>query len=166
MTALRFVLAGFAALAVVAFAAFLGKPSPDLAETGFVTLEGESFRASDLRGKVVAVSFWATTCGTCLKEIPKLVDRHRKFSPRGYEMLAVAMRHDEPARVTDFARRRALPFKVALDHSGDIARRFGGVRETPTIFVIDRQGRVLKRFRGRTDWAKFDALVEQALLQP
>ena len=132
-------------------------------EVRFAALSGEQFSTSDLRGKVVLVNFWATWCTTCVQEMPKFTDTYRKFSPRGYEMIAVAVQSDHPNNVAAFTQKRALPFKVALDGDGDIAKQFGRVRITPTSFLIDKNGRVLKEYIGEPDWAEFHALVEKAL---
>jgi peroxiredoxin len=95
--------------------------------------------------------------------MPKMIDTYRKFAPRGYEMVAVAVQSDHPNSVAAFVQKRALPFKVALDGDGDIAKQFGRVRITPTSFLIDKNGRVLKEYIGEPDWVEFDALVEKAL---
>jgi peroxiredoxin len=136
------------------------RPAP---EVRFTTLAGETFSTSQLRGKVVLVNFWATYCASCVQEMPRIVDAHHKFAPRGYETVAVAVRQDNPQRVAKFASSRALPFRVALDSSGEIAKEFGNVRLTPVSFVIDRQGRVLRRFVGEPNWSEFHDLVEHAL---
>ncbi len=47
------------------------------------------------------------------------VDVHRKYAARGYETVAVAVKHDSPAKVADYAARRALPFKMAFDRTGE-----------------------------------------------
>ena len=133
-----------------------------MSDARFSALSGENFSLSELHGKVVLVNFWATYCTSCMQEMPKMVDTYRKFAPRGYEMVAVAVKHDHPDRVAEFAARRALPFKVAFDSSGDIALRFGNVRITPMSFLIDKKGRVLKRYVGEPDWAEFHQLVERA----
>jgi peroxiredoxin len=78
-------------------------------------------------------------------------------------MVAVAVQSDPPSAVAEFAKRRALPFRVALDSSGEIARRFGQVRITPSSFLIDREGRIVKQFVGEPDWAEFHALIERTL---
>src|SRR5918996_2176512 len=120
-------------LAAIAVAAFLILfPRPTAPEVRFVALSGENFSTSELRGKVVLVNFWATYCASCLHEMPKLIETHEKFSPRGYETVAVAVRKDDPGRVAEFATKRSLPFKVALDSSGQVAKGFGNVRVTPT----------------------------------
>ena len=96
--------------------------APDAA---FVRLDGSGARISELRGKVLLVNFWATSCATCVAEMPGLIDTHRRFNARGYETLAVAMSYDPPAYVSNFAQRRELPFWVAIDNTGAIAKAFG-----------------------------------------
>jgi peroxiredoxin len=132
----------------------------------FITLSGRSLSTADLRGKVVLVNFWATSCVACVEEMPRMEAAWRKFSPRGYEMVAVAMSYDHPNLVADFAQKRALPFQVALDTDGAAARSFGNVNATPTTFLLDRRGRIVKRYLGEPDWAEFNALVERALAEP
>jgi peroxiredoxin len=138
----------------------LFKPAPDVR---FTALSGETFSTSELRGKVVLVNFWATYCTSCVQEMPKIVDTYKKFAPRGYETVAVAVRHDNPNRVAKFAASHDLPFKVALDSSGQLAKEFGNVRVTPMSFLIDKQGRVLRRYVGEPNWTEFHELVERAL---
>jgi peroxiredoxin len=136
------------------------RPAP---QVSFVQLSGETFSTSDLRGKVVLVNFWGSYCTSCIKEMPHMVETHRKFAPRGFETVAVATRHDSAQRVRHFAASRALPFKVALDSSGEVAKEFGNVRLTPTSFLIDREGRVLRRYVGEHDWAGLRRDVEREL---
>lgn len=158
------VLAGALATAVLAvFAASLARPLPRVPEVHLTTLAGERIATSTLGGKVAVVSFWSTSCGICLKEMPQLVERHRTYGARGYETIAVAVHSDHPARVRELAGRRSLPYKVAFDADAQAAAAFGNVRLTPTTFIVDRRGRVLKRYVGRVPWAEFDAIVERAL---
>jgi len=157
-------LVAVAAVTVSAIAAIseltLIKPAP---EVRFTPLSGDAFSTSELRGKVVLVNFWATYCAECIQEMPKLVETYKKFAPRGYETVAIAVRHDNPGRVAQFVAKNQLPFKVALDSSGALAKEFGNVRVTPMSFLIDKRGRVLKRFVGEPNWAEFHELVERAL---
>ena len=132
-------------------------------EVRYTQLNGETFSTSDLRGKVVVVNFWGSYCTPCVKEMPNLVQAHERFAPRGYETVSIAVRHDNPQRVIRFVTRHALPFRIALDSKGELAKEFGNVRITPTSFVIDRKGRILKRYVGEHDWAEFNRLVEQEL---
>src|SRR4051812_9424476 len=152
-----------ALLGVLFTLALAGCGKPQAPEVRFASVSGESFSTSQLRGKVVLVNFWATWCVTCVREMPKMVETYRKFAPRGYEVVAVAVQSDPPGAVTEFARRRELPFRVALDTNGELAKSFGQVRITPSSFLIDREGRIVKHFVGEPDWAEFHALIERTL---
>lgn len=150
-------------LALGAAMAVIFRPAPPAPEAKFMTLAGETLHTRDFRGKVWLVNFWATTCATCVKEMPALVDLHRKFSPRGFEVVAVAMSYDPPNYVAAFARQRALPFRVALDVNEQLARDFGGVRLTPTSFLVDKEGRIVQQYLGEPDFGKLEKLIEGLL---
>ena len=165
MKAKLIVAVGLVAIAAGAGFALLARhtSAPDVR---FVTLAGQNFTTAELRGKVVLVNFWATSCVVCVEEMPKMVQAWKKFSPRGYEMVAVAMSYDHPNLVAEFAQKGGLPFKVVLDSDGTVASGFGGVRGTPTTFLLDKRGRIVKQYLGEPDWAEFHALVERALAEP
>jgi peroxiredoxin len=154
-----------ATLAIASFAMLLTMPVRSAPEARFSTLSGETFGTAALHGKVAVVNFWSTSCATCMAEMPKMAQAYRAFAPRGYEMVAVAMKRDDPAQVAALAASGALPFKVALDPAGEIAARFGNIHITPTTFLIDKRGRILRRFVGEPDWKEFERLVEKALAQ-
>ena len=67
-----------------------------------------------LEGRVTLVNFWATSCTTCVAEMPEIVATYNKFKDKGYDTLAVAMSYDPPAFVARFAETRKLPFGVAM----------------------------------------------------
>jgi peroxiredoxin len=158
-------IAVLAVLAIGAFVATLSMPVRSAPEARFSTLSGESFVTSELRGKVAVVNFWATNCAPCLAEMPKLSETYRKFAPQGLEMVAVALHHDRPERVAEYARRQALPFKVALDTDRRIAGAFGNVHITPTTFLLDKHGRIIRRIQGEPDWRELHILVDKALAE-
>lgn len=136
------------------------EPAPAVTYT---LLDGTKVSTDDLRGKVVLVNFWATSCVTCVKEMPDIAATHEKFRARGFETIAVAMSYDPPAFVSRFAETRQLPFAVAIDHTGEIARGFGDVRLTPTTFLIDKRGDIVKRYVGEPDFAALHVLVDKLL---
>ena len=138
------------------------EPAPQFSYT---LLDGARKSSEALRGKVVLVNFWATTCASCVKEMPQLVATHRQFQPRGFETLAVAMSYDAPASVSDFAQSRGLPFGVVIDNTGAIAKAFPGVRGTPTTFVIDKHGAIAKRIVGEPDFNELKLLVDRLLTE-
>ncbi len=131
----------------------------------YTLLDGGVRNSQALRGQVVLINFWATTCAVCVKEMPALVATHQRFQPLGLQMLAVAVRHDPPALVADFARRQALPFGVVIDNTGAIADGFGDVRGTPTTYVVNRAGLVAQRMEGAPHFKRLHQLIEQLLAQ-
>ena len=135
-------------------------------EVGYTLLDGRQARLSGTRGRVLLVNFWATSCATCVAEMPALVDTWRRHRERGFETLAVAMQHDPPALVARFAQARALPFGVVIDNTGAVARAFGDVRVTPTTFVVDRRGGIAARYEGAPDFAKLHGLLDALLAAP
>ena len=129
----------------------------------FTTLAGKPVTSSDLRGKVVLVNFWATTCAVCARELPEMVATYQTYAARGFEIIAVAMPYDRPDWVADYARRRQLPFTVALDYDGTINRAFGGINATPTAFLIDKRAVILRRTVGEPDFVELRTKIEQEL---
>ena len=129
----------------------------------FTTLAGKPIAPEDLRGKVVLVNFWATTCEVCARELPQIVGTYQTYASRGFEVIAVAMPYDRPDWVVDYARRHELPFKVALDFEGTINRAFGGIEATPTAFLIDKRGKILQRIVGEPDFARLRETIEREL---
>ncbi len=134
-------------------------------ESTFVLLDGSTLTTSDLRGKVTLVNFWATTCVSCVKEMPMLASTYNKYREQGYETIAVAMSYDPPAWVLNFAQTRQLPFRVALDNTGEIAKNWGDVQLTPTTYLVDKQGRIVKRYIGEPEIRALHQLIEKLLAQ-
>ncbi|WP_338846031.1 TlpA disulfide reductase family protein [Massilia sp. W12] len=129
----------------------------------YTNLQGKKFDSASLRGKVVMVNFWATSCASCVREMPQMVETWQKYNPRGLEFVAVAMQYDPPNYVINYAETRKLPFHVALDYKGELAKAFGNVSMTPTTFVIDKQGRIVKRYVGEPSFAELHQLLEKEL---
>ncbi len=133
--------------------------------TKFVLLDGSSLSTEDLRGNVALVNFWATSCTTCVAEMPQLIQTYEKYKHRGYRTVAVAMSYDPPAYVVNFASTRRLPFDVAIDNTGTVARSWGDVQLTPTTFLLNRRGEIVKRYVGQPDFAELQRLIDQLLEQ-
>lgn len=157
------ILAALAAGAIAIGAYMIVGIRPAAPAVTFVSLQGEQITTASLRGKVVLVNFWATDCVTCVREMPQITATYNKYRAQGFETIAVAMRHDPPNYVLDYAEKNRLPFKVALDPLGDLAQAFGDVKLTPTTFIIDKQGRLVMRILGEPDFVKLHALLEEKL---
>ncbi|ALV08883.1 TlpA disulfide reductase family protein [Roseateles depolymerans] len=155
------------ALAAGAGFAFKGSLARDVAPpVRYVLLDGSHHESQQAwAGKVMLVNFWATSCTTCVKEMPEVVATYQKYKDKGFDTLAVAMSYDPPAYVANFAESRQLPFKVAMDSTGDIARSFGQVQLTPTTFLINKRGEIVKRFVGEPDFNALHATIEKLLAE-
>ena len=127
----------------------------------YTLLDGRKGDLAALRGHVVLVNFWATDCAPCVEEMPAMIANWRRFSPQGFETLAVSMSYDPPALVSNFAQARALPFGVAIDNTGEVARRLGDVQFTPTSLLINKRGEIVKRWVGKTDFTAIAPLIAE-----
>ncbi|HXA46217.1 MAG TPA: TlpA disulfide reductase family protein [Burkholderiaceae bacterium] len=149
------------ALAVAAyFGAMSSNAAPDVA---FTSLTGQKLTLRALRGKVVMVNFWATSCSFCVHEMPQMAATYNQYKDRGLDVVAVAMSYDPPNSVLNYAQTRHLPFTVALDLQGELAHAFGGVDTTPTTIVIGKDGNIIERFRGEPDFTVLHYILEHAL---
>jgi peroxiredoxin len=134
-------------------------------ESTFVLLDGSTLSSKQLQGKVTLVNFWATSCTSCVAEMPDLAATYNKYKDRGYETVAVAMRYDPPSYVVNFAQTRQLPFKVAIDNTGVVARDWGEVQLTPTTFLVNKRGEIVKRFVGTPNFVELHQLIDKLLAE-
>ena len=129
-------------------------------EVDFILIGGEPLSLSQLRGQTVLVSFWATDCAPCLREMPALARVYDELRAHHFEVIAVAMAHDTPARIYDFSQRFALPYPIALDLDGKLAQRFG-VRAIPRAFLISPDGEIVADLVGEIDLHALAEHVQQ-----
>lgn len=151
--------------ALALIAALAGCAREQAPTVDYVLLNGQKVSSQQWAGKVMVVNFWATSCATCVKEMPQIVATHDKFKARGLDTLAVAMSYDPPAFVAKFAETRKLPFGVAIDNTGAVANAFGPVQMTPTTFLINKRGEIVKRYVGEPDFAALHGLIEKLLAE-
>lgn len=134
-------------------------------QSSFVMLDGAKKNTSDLKGKVTLVNFWATSCVGCVAEMPKLMATYDKYKSQGYDTIAVAMSYDPPSYVVNFSQTRKLPFSVAIDNTGNVAKAWGDVKLTPTSYLVNKRGEIVKRYVGEPDLAEFHRLIEKLLAE-
>ena len=147
---------------VIALSAPLSTQAVASSALTFTTMEGKQILLSDLRGKIVLINFWATSCGICLAEMPDLIQTYQQYRKRGFEVIAVAMHYDQPGDIKAYVRKQGMPFPVVFDSDGSLAREFEQVSVTPTTFIIDRSGRRISKTLGIIDFGKLRAFLESA----
>lgn len=158
-------LAAVAGVLAIGAAAYVASSVEAAPASTFVMLDGSKKTTADLKGRVTLVNFWATSCVTCVGEMPKVIATYDKYHAKGFDTIAVAMSYDPPSYVVNFAETRKLPFAVAIDNTGSIARAWGEVQLTPTTFVVNKRGEIVKRYVGEPDFAELHRLIESLLVQ-
>lgn len=113
------------------------------------TLDGETVRLSDYRGKKVLLNFWATWCPPCKAEMPHVQKFYEDERQRDVVVLGVNLTDTEKSadRVGEFARERELTFPIVLDEEGQASDLYR-VRAYPTSFFIDSQGVIRGKMQG------------------
>jgi peroxiredoxin len=147
----RTVLISLSAVSLLAVCVYLWLKSTGLEEAPditVVTTTGERIALTDMRGKPLLVTFWATTCTSCMEEIPHLIDLYHDLSPKGVKIIGIAMFYDPPNRVLAVQESRSIPYTLALDIDAHAAHAFGDVELTPTTFLIAPDGRVVYQKTG------------------
>ncbi|HYH81774.1 MAG TPA: TlpA disulfide reductase family protein [Longimicrobium sp.] len=135
----------------------VGSSAPEVHATD---MRGKPVRLSELRGQVVLLNIWATWCGPCQQEMPSMQRLYQTLRGEGLRMVAVSIdakpgKLDPSGRqggdVAEFARAFGLSFDIWQDPSAAIARdyRTTGV---PESFLVDRDGKIVKKVIGATEW--------------
>ena len=126
-------------------------------------LQGEEVSFEDVRGQVALVSVWATWCGPCRVEMPSIQALYDRYSDEGFTVLAISIDTDPryERKVREFKEQFDLTFPILLDPANEITRALQTVG-VPENFVIDKQGRIVKRVIGASNW---DTEANRALIE-
>ncbi len=118
-------------------------------------LNDNTVRLSASDGQVRIVDFWATWCPPCRKEIPHFQALHEKYGDQGLKIIGVAVGEDADV-VQRFADRVKMTYLSLLDKTQIASQQFGGIQAIPTTFVIDKNGRVYKKYVGYQSYETFE----------
>ena len=108
-------------------------------------IDGEKIELSSLHGKPILITFWATSCPGCIKEMPHLIELYNELHSQGLEIIGIAMPQDRPDYVMEMVKRKKVTYRIALDLKGEAVKAFGNVSLTPTTFLIDDKGQIVKK---------------------
>lgn len=114
-------------------------------------------------GAPVLVNMWTSDCVACEKEMSVLKALYERYSAQGFRVIAVALSYDKLEAVKTYTEQKELNFPVIYDKDGDIAPHFGEIRVTPTSFLLDAQGGILKKSIGEPEWKSWEAEIEKQL---
>ena len=131
-------------------------------EVVLADLDGGTLRLSDHRGKVVLLGFWATWCGPCRREVPRLKALDAAYGARGLDIIGLSVDQDGEEVVRAFLREHGVTWPNAVAGE-DVIASFGTIDAIPTTFVIDRRGNIAHRFVGLQSEEKLRAAIEPLL---
>ena len=122
----------------------IGRPAPD-----FTVSDGAStVHLAGYRGQVVLLNFWESNCAPCILELPSFLQFHHEHP----EITIVSVSSDrDPDSYERFIHQRHVDFISVRDPDQTAGNKFS-ITGWPETFVIDRQGRIRRRFIGATDW--------------
>jgi peroxiredoxin len=122
---------------------------------------GGSVSLAAYRGKAVVLNFWASDCGPCKQEMPRLQAASVRWSGKPVEIVGIDTL-DSRSAARSFVRKHGVHYTIAFDPTADLALRYA-VAFTPTTFFVDRRGRIVKRILGPVSAADLDSEIARAL---
>jgi len=125
-------------------------------------VQGREWKLTRLRGKVVLVNFWETSCPPCRREIPDLEELYAHFRDEGLVVLAISS--EEECVVKEFALRQQVSYPVLLDSDGKVKDLFR-VKGFPVSFIYDGEGHLAAETLDRPAMAGWLELLRQAGLK-
>ncbi len=99
---------------------------------------GKNIKLSELRGKVIAVNFWASWCGKCLQQFPLLNIYYHENKNKGFMLLSINIDEDV-LTATRLLQKHQVDYPVLFDSTNQTSRLYT-VDDLPTLFLIDRDG--------------------------
>ncbi len=137
------------------------RPAPAFTLT---SVAGSTVRLSDYKGKVVLLAFWATFSDPGVRVLPKLQKLQEKLGAGGLTVLSIATDEGGAKVVAPVAARTRVKYPILL--TNEAAWKDYDVTALPTLFLIDRQGQIVKRFGPNTDPKAIEPEVERLLGSP
>jgi peroxiredoxin len=136
----------------------IGKP----VDIRFTALDGRVVDLANLKGKVVLVEFWSTSCGPCIAEMPSIKAAYEKLHVRGFEVVAISL-DDKESALRRFIADKKLPWPQHFDGKGwenQFAMRYG-VFSIPTMWLVDKRGNLCDT----NPWRPLEQRIETLLAE-
>lgn len=123
-------------------------PAPDI---NVISLKNEPLKLSDLKGKVVMLNFWATWCPPCREEIPSMMKLNTTMAGQPFQMVAVSIDEGGVPAIEAFFKESGFSLPTYTDPDGKAAKAYG-VTGVPETFIIDKNGKMVKKVIGGMAW--------------
>ncbi len=136
----------------------LPRPTP---ATALKTMTGAPATLAALKGKVVLVDFWATWCAPCVQAMPDLQKLHDKYGGRGFSVVGVSIDENGARAVEPFLAKRKFTYPILLDQDGSWEK--WGVKAIPAMFLVDKNGQIVRQWTGKADKKEVEKAVAELL---
>ena len=127
-------------------------------------LEAKTVKLSDFDGQVRIVDFWATWCPPCRKEIPHFQALHEQYGENGLTIIGISLDQNGAEAVIPFGQKMKMTYTSVIGNP-EVAQAYGGIQYIPTTFIIDKQGKIYKKYVGYTDMATLEGDVKTLMAQ-
>lgn len=127
------------------------------------TIDGQTIELEKLKGKPYLMTFWATDCPSCVEEIPHLIELNQKLQGTGFRTIAVALPHDEVSAMQAMRTQKGMQYDLAYDKTGEWGQAFGGIRVTPTSFLVAPDGKIVRQQLGSFDFGQLEQQIRDML---
>ena len=128
---------------LIASSELLGKTAPDFT---LRSDQGNNKKLSEYRGKVVLINFWASWCGPCQQELPKLSELKGLHDEYDFELLAINI-DEEPEKALRLAKKLGIDFPILFDEKKQVSKLYD-IDAMPMTILVDRNGEVRYMHRG------------------
>jgi cytochrome c biogenesis protein CcmG, thiol:disulfide interchange protein DsbE len=116
------------------------------------------------KGKLLLINFWGTWCPPCKAEAPALAQVHRNYDKAGVSVIGIAGKESSREAFDNWVKLHGLAYTQVINSQADVPETvFGSVYEVPVTFLIDRHGRIRRRWDGERDFKTFDAAIRAVL---
>jgi len=150
---------------LISIVAGCSKKQPDYGYAPQFTLPdvtGRQVSLTDFKGKVVIVNFWATWCPGCVAEMPHFVELYDKYKQQGFEMIGMSLDQGGAKDVKAFMEKKPINYTMLIANM-DVSNRYKTKGLLPTTFVIDRTGKIRRKYVGARSKAVFEKDIKTML---
>lgn len=125
------------------------------------TINNEAINPALLKGSPVLVTFWASTCPECVREIPDFIKLHNDYHAKGLKILGIIIYYDKARQARAMVANKEIPYIIIDDKEKAATYAFGNVHVAPTTFLASADGRIIYRKRGKMDLKKVRSAINE-----
>lgn len=135
----------------------IGDKAPDFT---LQDISGNDVSLSQYQGRAVLLNFFASWCPPCRQEVPDFIELERSYKDKGFSVIGVALESLKDAK--GFADRVGINYPVLID-DGKASDAYGPIRAIPTTFVIDKSGKIVRKYIGARNKETFESDIKELL---